>query len=242
MSAGQMQHADRSVEVSKRTISEILFERFCRREGLKFSRIKPSESPGMKSPDYQIQSPRGPVIVEVKQFDPNAEDKRNAQLLEERGYGDAIGGEPGARARIKIQSGARQLKARSEGRFPTVLVLYNNVPFNSRGTDPYEIKTAMYGLEKVDLAVGQATVSVVDRGFGPKRKVTPSSNTSLSAVAVLYARSRHDLRLVVFHNIYAATPLGWLDLSGPRIVHLTLGPMERGAFQEWKRLDEDSAG
>ncbi len=228
--------------MSNRTISEILFERFCRREGLNFSRLEPSESPGLKSPDYQIQSPGGPVIVEVKQFDPNAEDKRNARLLEERGYGDAIGGEPGARARIKIQSGARQLKARSQGRVPTVLVLYNNVPFSSRGTDPYDIKTAMYGLERIDLAVGRANVSVVDRGFGPKRKVTPSSNTSLSAVAALYARSCHDLRLFVYHNIYAATPLEWQDLSGPRIAHFTLGPKKPGAFQEWRRLDEDSAG
>lgn len=228
--------------MSKRTISEILFERFCRSERLIFSRLEPSKFPGMMSPDYQIQSPRGPIIVEVKQFDPNSEDKRNAQLLEERGHGDAIGGEPGARARIKIQTGAKQLKARSQGKIPTLLVLYNNVPFSSRGTDPYEIMTAMYGLEKIDLAVDQANVSVVDRGFGPKRKVTPSSNTSLSAVAALHAPSCHDLRLVVYHNIYAATPLERQQFSGPRIVHFTLGPKERGMFQEWRRIDGETAG
>lgn len=228
--------------MTKRTISEILFERFCRREGLSCTRLEPCEVLGMKSPDYQIDSPSGPVIVEVKQFDPNAEDKRNAELLEERGHGEAIGGEPGARARMKIQAGVKQLKARSQGQTPTILVPYNNVPFNSRGTDPYEIKTAMYGLEKIGLAVAKTNVSVVDRGFGPKRKVTPSSNTSLSAVAALYARSCHDLKLVVFHNIYAAAPLAWRDLSGPRIVHFTIETKERGAFQEWKRLDEDSTG
>jgi len=55
------------------------------------------------------------------------------------------------------------------------------VPINTRGTDLYEIKTAMYGMEKIDLSVASDIsigTSVKDRGFGPKRKMTPSSNTS----------------------------------------------------------------
>gem|GEM_PF-3140398 len=39
----------------------------------------------------------------------------------------------------------------------------------------------MYGMEKIDLSVASdisTGTSVKDRGFGPKRKMTPSSNTS----------------------------------------------------------------
>lgn len=223
--------------MSNRTESEKLFEQFCKDNGIEFSRLDPAETPESQCPDYEIKTADGPVIVEVKQFDPNEEDRQNARLLEERGYGKAIGGAPGARVRLKIQSGTKQLKVRSQGKVPTVLVLYNNVPFNSRGTHPYEIKTAMYGIEKIDLAVGKTRVAVVDRGFGPKRKLTPSDNTSLSAVATLLENLDGDLVLSLFHNIYASRPLTWQSLNGPKIAHFTIGEKEPGKFQEWTRLD-----
>jgi hypothetical protein len=125
-----------------------------------------------------------------------------------------------------------------EGKLPALLVLYNNVPISDRGVDPYEIKTAMYGLEKIDLAVDPDAnrVSLTGRGFGPKRKVTPSSNTSLSAVGVLYGSSNGEVSLIVFHNIHAVKPLDWRSLQGPRIRHFTLGEKEPRPFQEWQEL------
>jgi len=225
--------------LSRKTVSEKLFERFCEENGIQYNQIKPPTTSHTQSPDYEIQTDTGTVIVEVKQFDPNKEDRRVAKQLQERGYSDAFGGEPGARVRLKIQSGVKQLKARSRGRFPTILVLYNNVPFNDRGIDPYEIKTAMYGLEKYDVAVDspRSSVSVVDCGFGPKRKVTPSSNTSLSAVATLHGDPDSDLALVIYHNVHAARPLDWRCLLGPKIVHYTLEEKETRSFQDWRRLD-----
>lgn len=224
--------------LSRNTISEEQFERFCRENGIQCSRLEPSEVPGEQSPDYEIRTASGAAIVEVKQFDPNDEDRKVAKQLQERGYSDAFGGEPGARARLKIQAGVKQLRARSRGEHPTILVLYNNVPFNDRGVDPYEIKTAMYGLEKYELAVDSSGISVVDRGFGPKRKVTPSSNTSLSAVAALYGDPDSDLTLLVYHNIHAVVPLDWRTLVGPRIRHLAIKEKQPGDFQEWMRIDE----
>jgi hypothetical protein len=187
-----------------KTVSESLFERFCDDNHIEYERIEASSIPNKKEPDYEIQTATEIVIVEVKQFDPSEEEKKLYQQLQERGYTDAYGGEPGAKVRRKIQNGAKQLKARSGGKLPTLLVLYNNVPISDRGVDPYEIKTAMYGIEKIDLAVAPDAnrVSLIGRGFGPKRKVTPSSNTSLSAVGALYSSSNGELSLVVFHNIW----------------------------------------
>jgi len=165
--------------MSDKTVSERLFERFCNDNYIEHKRIEASSIPSKKEPDYEIQTVTELVVVEVKQFDPNKEEKKLHKQLLERGYTDAYGGEPGAKARLKIQAGAKQLKARSKGKLPALLVLYNNVPISDRGVDPYEIKTAMYGIEKIDLAVDPSAnrMSLTERGFGPKRKVTPSSNT-----------------------------------------------------------------
>lgn len=181
--------------MSNKTVSERLFECFCDDNHIEYKRIEASSIPNKKEPDYEIQMATELVVVEVKQFDPSEEEKKLYKQLWERGYTDAYVREPGAKARLKIQAGAKQLKARSKGKLPTLLVLYNNVPISDRGVDPYEIKTAMYGIEKIDLAVDPDAnrVSVTERGFGPKRKVTPSSNTSLSAVGALYSSPNSEL-------------------------------------------------
>ena len=227
-----------------KTVSESLFERFCDGNHIEYKRIEASSTPNKKEPDYEIQTATELVVVEVKQFDPSEEEKKLYQQLQESGYTDAYGGEPGAKVRHKIQDGAKQLKARSEGKLPTLLVLYNNVPINDRGVDPYEIKTAMYGIEKIDLAVDPDAnrVSLTGRGFGPKRKVTPSSNTSLSAVGALYGSPNGELSLTVFHNIHAVKPLDWRSFQGLRIRHFTLGEKEPRSFQEWQELKLEANG
>jgi hypothetical protein len=227
-----------------KTVSESLFERFCDDNHIEYRRIGASSIPNKKEPDYEIQTATEIVVVEVKQFDPSEEEKKLYQQLQERGYTDAYGGELGVKVRHKIQDGAKQLKARSEGKLPALLVLYNNVPISDRGVDPYEIKTGMYGIEKIDLAVAPDAnrVSLIGHGFGPKRKVTPSSNTSLSAVGAFYSRSNGEPLLVVFHNIHAVKPLDWRSLQGPRIRHFTLGAKEPRAFQEWQELKLEANG
>lgn len=188
--------------MSKQTISEELFERFCKENKIQLSRIEVSTVFGKKEPDYEIATSLGTVLVEVKQFDPNPEELRLQKQLEDKGWTDAFGGEPGAKVRLKIQSAAKQLKSRGAGSVPSMVVLYNNVPISRRGTDPYEIKTAMYGMEKFDLSIASNTseVSVKDRGFGPKRKMTPRSNTSISAVAALYNGLDQQLSIDLIGN------------------------------------------
>ncbi len=220
-----------------KTLSEVLFEQLCRASRLQCVRVERRQ--GEKTPDYEVHTADGKVIAEVKQFEPNEEEKRLYQQLQDRGYTDVYGGEPGAKVRLKIQPAAKQLKAQSSGQFPTLLVLYNNVPLGPRGVDPYEIKTAMYGIEKIVLSPDPAgnDLNVVDREFGPKRKVTPTCNTSLSAIGTLLRNSESEPLMAVYHNIYAAMPLppGWLP--EPRFVHYTLGRKNPGEFQEWTEVD-----
>ena len=195
--------------MSKQTISEELFERFCKENKIQLSWIEASTIPGKKEPDYEIATSLGTVLVEVKQFDPNPEELKLQKQLADRGWTDAFGGEPGAKVRLKIQSAAKQPKSRGAGSVPSMVVLYNNVPISRRGTEPYEIKTAMYGMEKINLSIASNTsgVSLKERGFGPKRKMTLRSNTSISAVAALYSGLEQQLSMCVFHNVYATMPL-----------------------------------
>lgn len=224
--------------MSEQTISEELFERFCKENRIKFSRIEVSAISGKKEPDYQMETSSGKVLVEVKQFDPNPEELKLQKQLDDRGWTDAFGGEPGAKVRLKIQSAAKQLKSRGAGSVPSMVVLYNNVPISRRGTDPYEIKTAMYGIEKIDLSVvsNKPGVSIKDRGFGSKRKMTPSSNTSISAVAAFYYGFDQQLLMCVFHNIYAAIPLDIESFKGEKIKHYAIADKVPGQFQEWQKI------
>ena len=222
----------------KMTISEKSFEVFCETNNLVYKRIEISLVPGTKVPDYELYTETGLIVVEIKQFNPNEEEKRLQKQLEKRGRTEIYGKEPGAKARLKIQSGAKQLKARGGERKPTLLVLYNNVPISNRGVDPYEIKAAMYGIEKLDIDINSVNseVNTVDRGFGPKRKMTPTSNTSVSAIASLCHESSGEFIMQIFHNIYAAVPLLVEALQRSTIKHFTLGEKVHGCFQDWQEV------
>jgi len=218
------------------TLSEQLFELFCERNSIVWQRIATADVGGEQRPDYEIALSGQRVIVEVKQFDPTAEERRLLRQLEEHGSTDVFGGEPGDRARKKIARGATQLRAVSGGALPTMLVLYNNVrALTDRHTHSYAIKTAMYGLETITLAVPKAApVHVAERGFARrgKKKVTPTDNTSLSAVAVLCEGS-DGLWLLVYHNVHSRVPLSPGCLRGKNVRHFTLGTKATVEFQEW---------
>jgi len=58
---------------------------------------------------------------------------------------------------------------------PVVLVLYNNLPLElGDRLSPYEIRVGMYGLETIIFSIpkGYLGPTVIDRKFGPKRKLT----------------------------------------------------------------------
>jgi len=116
---------------------------------------------------------------------------------------------PGDRVRKKISDAGPQIRRRTKNRFPGLLVLFD------RGSglnhlDPYSIRVAMYGLDTVQFAVPRdhrRNPYVVGAKSGPKRKMTPEDNTSISAIGALYFPERGVTELVVYHNAHASIPL-----------------------------------
>ena len=63
------------------TVSEQYFLDYCRARRYKVKRITPKDKAG-RFPDYETTTPTGSVIVEIKEFTPNDEDKAFAATLE----------------------------------------------------------------------------------------------------------------------------------------------------------------
>ncbi len=219
--------------MSNMTISEDLFEQFCKENSIPYSRIERQE---YKTPDYHVYFDKHLVIAEVKQLDPNVLDREHR--AQGRQHGTVTYFEKsGHRVRLKIDSAKKQLKLASKDKYPAILVLYNNVPIGSIDMD--DIKTAMYGHESARKAFpdypDDRPIEIKHVGFGSERKFTPNHNTNFSAIAFLY-KSGGDLCLSIFHNIHAKRPIdpAWLRRSAVR--HLTLSPKVQGAFQEWLEI------
>ncbi len=125
--------------------------------------------------------------MEVKEILRNKEEQESDRLLYERGYGNAIGGTPGGRVRKKIADSSTQIKARTQGKYPSVLVLCDLRQIGGH-LDPYNIRAAMYGLEQIHIPLPtdhSVRPYAAGMSFGPKRKMTESDNTSISAIGVL---------------------------------------------------------
>ena len=84
------------------------------------------EEADAKTPDYELVIDGWKIIAEVKEITRNKKEQESDRLLEERVYGNALKVEPGARVRKKINVSSPQIKAKTKGRHPGILVLYNN--------------------------------------------------------------------------------------------------------------------
>src|SRR5262249_46825140 len=129
-----------------KTDSETRFEEFCCRNRLSFERVSETTT---QTPDYTLTLNRQLVIVEVKEVLPTPEEIESDRLCKERGYGNAISITPGKTVRKKIADCSKQIKARTEGKYPGVLVLWERGHCVGRHTEPYHIQVAMAGFEQV---------------------------------------------------------------------------------------------
>ena len=91
----------------------MLFEAYCERAQIDCEPI-PTEK-GVKTPDYELSIGGQVIIAEVKEL-----------LEEDEAQGQVNSEIVGARIREKIKRCARQLKTRTGGRHPGMLVLYRN--------------------------------------------------------------------------------------------------------------------
>jgi hypothetical protein len=213
------------------SLSEYLFERFCNERGIPWKRIPEA---GTKTPDYELFLTNS-VVVEVKEIEPSAEELESERLAQERGWGNAVGHTPGDRIRLKIAASSKQIKARTQGKHPSLLVVFNEgreIPH----LESYSVRVAMYGLEQMHIAVpapGNGSPYATGMGYGPKRKMTPTHNTSISAIGALVMNSHEDIVLLVYHNKYARVRLPPAVLGPYGIRQFELGHDVPGTTADW---------
>ncbi len=224
-----------------KTQSEKWFEDFCANVGLACYPICVKKDG--KTPDYQLEIDNQTIIVEVKEFNRNKNENLSDQLLKERGFGKVLTNTPGDRVRKKINNSSAQIKARTQGVHPGILVLCdikNGCGQITGHTASYNIRIGMYGLEQIHISVPRDTAVspyVTGTSYGPKRKMTMDQNTSISAIGVLSTPAKNDIRLDVYHNIYAAQPLNPELISKYRIRQFQLIEQQGGKITaQWKEI------
>jgi hypothetical protein len=215
------------------TFSETAFEAFCAGHGIICDHV-PEEQ--RRTPDYELSIDGVRVVVEVKEITRNKEGRESDRLRKERGYGEVTGGTPGDRVRKKIADCSAQIKARSAGRHPSMLVLFDS----GRGhLDPYQIRVGMFGLEQIHIAVppiGTGSPYATGMSYGPKRKMTPDQNTPISALAVFSVRRPNVTVLTVYHNPFATVPLTPTLLARFDIDQFELEESNSATTSRWRKI------
>ena len=215
------------------TPGEKVFVAFCKANGVPLKRIHEGDA---QEPDYEISVGKQPIMVEVKDFDLNPEEKRAHRALKEGAMAD-WGSSPGDRVRSKIDKARRQLKKCKEAGQPALIVLFDTrpVPFNI--TEPYDIKVAMHGFETLVLTVpppSGGSPRLTAKMFGNDRKFSAQTNTYISAIGLFDKNCSGDYDLDVYHNVYADVPICTTSLGSIKNVRqyeLSANPAQE--FGDW---------
>ncbi|MGA2467356.1 MAG: hypothetical protein ABSH06_23795 [Thermodesulfobacteriota bacterium] len=225
----------------KVTLSEQKFEEFCKTNGIPLERVAPEER---ETPDYDVWIDGQRIVVEVKQLEMNEEDARVVHEFQtsRRAFGGVK--RIGDRVRYKIDKAKRQIENRTQGKHPTILVLYDTRPTLIRGINPYEILVAMYGFEAIDLHVPDKMGDPVRFGkhrFGKGKKVSPNSHTYISALGLLSEHeSTGQLHLNIYLNVFADAdkplPLEAM-VNSDNISVFTIPSEPTNEFREWARIE-----
>lgn len=192
------------------TLADELFEAACRAKGILYKRIPVSTAKGHRRPDYRVDLSDCKAVIEVKQISKNDEDRRQAKALKE-GRSVVYNSTPGDRLRGAIRNASGQLRRWSLRGVPTAVAIFDST-FSMSATDPYNVKTAMFGLDAVVLALPKDRTQrphITGMKRAGKATLTPEHNTSVSAVIIirmLPPRERKAPLLLVYHNHLARVP------------------------------------
>ncbi|MBX3628119.1 MAG: hypothetical protein KF892_24125 [Rhizobacter sp.] len=216
-----------------RTLSETLFEQYCSNRSIRFRQVAVSTE---RTPDYDLFLPRRKVIVEVKEISENPTE-RALTAQAKSGVPVVHSFSPGDRIRKKILDASGQLRSRTRGRYPGLLVVFGTGG-SQMHIGPYQVRVAMYGFETLHFVVPDdpkqaAHVSHVT--FGRKRRLTPDTNTSISAVATLTTPRPDTLDMRIYHNQHAAVPLPPQLFARYGVPQYRLGPATAKAPQ-WEEI------
>ncbi|MFO1351698.1 MAG: hypothetical protein U1F68_13920 [Gammaproteobacteria bacterium] len=220
--------------MSVKTKSEILFESFCNSIEIQWRKIGESSK---ERPDYEINIADQIVFVEVKQFDPNTQEREANKRLQQ-GHIAVLGGQPGERIRSVIRKANSQLKELSKGKCCTLLIAYNNTPC-SLHTDPYAVMTAMQGFDIQNALVHRnqwnppSFGEIISGRIG--RSMRPDCNTSTSAFATLHSDNAQRY-LNVYHNRFAAKSLNPNFLRYPNIRHFQIPKYSLNSLANWEEV------
>lgn len=218
-----------------KTESEILFEKFSSTHGICTSKIR--EVQGYRRADYKVRASHGVAVVEVKEITPNKDDIRHDKELSEQGW-SSIGGTPGERVRSSMRSASGQLKKFSQRGVPTMVVIYDATNSASY-TDPYNVKTAMYGLDAIVFSVPQDQQKSPYRSgvkSGGKQVMTPVHTTSISAVSILQEMSDKSIALFVYHNKFARVSFDPECLRPVGVEQFRLQDPDGATIPDWIRI------
>jgi hypothetical protein len=221
------------------TESEAQFERMCRELGWGFVPVPRSNQKGVKTPDYDVCVGGNMLVVEIKEIDKSDLESHSLNI-----QGPAVSGfsQSGRLSlRNKIARAAPQVKARSQGKQPSIIVVYDRENPQSRlKASPQNFLAAMYGWPILRFrTLSRRKIAHVQTDFSPEKKLTPTSNTSISAMALLWLRPDGQLALDVFHNVHAKCPLDPVLIHHSRVSQFTIQPFKRN-FKYWVPIDVDA--
>ena len=197
---------------------EYLFYQYMVAARTRCSRISEGSS---KTPDFTIHLSNGTVPIELKEFSPNASEKRDEERLRTRGYGDGRSTEVGHRIAKTAEKARSQLRSfRDEvGGGPAVLAIMDLSALGH--AEPYHLAAFFEGTLTLDVSVADASIVDVYRREN-RRRAPHERNRILSAIAVFCLRAKAGLsfdselgsvdryisaELLVYHNPYAENPL-----------------------------------
>jgi hypothetical protein len=154
-------------------------------------------------PDYELITPAGSVIVEIKEFTPNAEDEAFAKKMKSKGRADFTRSS-GKRVHKAIMDSAQQLGRYKDSPMPEVLLLYDNTG-NVLYLDPVELASGMFGepVIRFSLDPSGAPVGATTVIHGGGRQLTEKFHLHIGAVGVLKADSSSHVHINFFHNPFS---------------------------------------
>lgn len=211
-----------------KTASEERFEEFCSVRAYRYSKIDLPGSAGRR-PDYRVITPSGEIICEVKQLEPNDWDIRITSQLERHGTTDASRS-IGDRARKLIKNAAQQLKRHENEGIPCVIVAMN-LTWDDHLSD-IDIDAGMFGSPVVRFYPSTEINQEMEGEFGHKdgKQMTEKIHRYVSAICVL---ERRNLRLKIYHNPFAISPLLPGYFPDPADTHLIKDRHPQNSGQLW---------
>ena len=218
------------------TESEMTFQALCETKGISLERI---EREAGKTPDYFIDIEGIRVVIEIKEFEADSRKDDTVREFSENPSRIHISSvTPGNAVRRKIKKAGPQIRQKTGGTLPSMLVLYNRRLLENPA-NAYQIRVGMYGFDSVVFAVPDdmsVAPHAIDRKFGGSRQMTETCNTSISAVGVLSHDETGSTHFVVYHNIYSAIPLSSDSLRAVVSRQFVLEPKAQGQVQGWKEV------